>query len=29
MKWQKPPEKLVRFFEEKAAPLDCEKRILL
>jgi TfoX/Sxy family transcriptional regulator of competence genes len=26
VKWQKPPEKLVRFFEEKAAPLDCERR---
>jgi len=26
MKWSKPPEKLVRFFEEKAAPLDCERR---
>ena len=26
MKWQKPPEELVRFFEEKAARLDCEKR---
>jgi TfoX/Sxy family transcriptional regulator of competence genes len=26
VKWSKPPEKLVRFFEEKAAPLDCEKR---
>lgn len=26
MKWKKPPEKLVRFFEEKAAPIDCERR---
>ncbi len=26
MTWKKPPENLVRFFEEKAAPIDCERR---
>jgi TfoX/Sxy family transcriptional regulator of competence genes len=26
MDWKKTPEKLVRFFEEKTAPIKCERR---
>ena len=26
VKWKKPPEKLIKFFEEKAASVNCEKR---